>query len=243
MDWKPDFSEQSPYSLKLSIALAHVVGNIPGTLHPKLFDAILGPEGGQCTNNTTSTNPHFYQLWMDSSILGGTWHACMPMALVVMGVVAAMMPGIVHGKGSGLVTRVMVHTLGFAVVCTHASMTMVKRVLGFDPIRHTREGVLLSVVLLHIAVHIINHTNAHVSSMSKRTRRGANHLFIVHPLMWGCMCMVHFLALVSTRRCHILSQQDIICVHAVMAFVPELLGTVYSRLVCILVAIAGPWVA
>lgn len=104
---------------------------------------------------------------------------------------------------------------------------------------------MVAAASLHIAMHTLYHASNEVSDMTKKTRRGSNQLIIALPLIWGTMVLMHGVALVLmpllllSESCF--SPQDIISMHAITAFMPEIMGAIYSRFLSISWGIGGNW--
>ena len=274
MDWRPNFSHSSPYYLKLSIACMHVVGGVWPVVHTPTTQPMPEQKhndyGGMETNATffgtglwssilyvtiplnvtssnTTTTDYVHHNWMlaQNVLQGGTAVACVPIIIACILVLAAMLPCVIHSGFHSNVARAMVLTIGYSVTCMHLGVSIVVRILNRSSgLSESRVGVVLSVAMLHIATHVIHHTTTEVGGMSRKTRRGGNHLVIANPLLWGGMCAIHLIALLvgGGRGCREFSSYaDIIAVHAIMAFVPEMMGVMYSRYVRIIASLMGTW--
>lgn len=176
-------------------------------------------------------------------------YACgIPMGVAGMTVFASMLPGVVYQGRFSKICKILVITLGFLVSCIHMIMNLCIRVLGVGESQNIpRIRIMVAAASLHIAMHTLYHASNEVSKITKKTRRGSNQLIIALPLIWSSMFFVMHggIALVILplilldQTCF--SPQDIISMHAVTAFLPEIMGTMYSRFLHISGAFCGDW--
>lgn len=111
---------------------------------------------------------------------------------------------------------------------------------------------MVAAAALHIAVHTLYHASIEVSGITKKTRRGRNQVMIAIPVLWIGIASIHVIALFimpivmicGCRWTTCYSPQDIISMHAITAFAPEIVGMVYTRFLVNVVSgvVAGPWI-
>lgn len=159
----------------------------------------------------------------------------MPAWVSIAFIAAGMAPGCLQSRG---VRCVMVDCIGFSIMAAHTCLSVPQRVLGVGPSSTPRVRGMVSVLSMHCAIHTLYQCiGAHAQACRGMRKCSRARIDILPPVVWVCVCLVHLLAfqLPSVDTHLVQLPKDTVVVHALMAFVPEALGSVWclwSSLVC-----------
>ena len=147
---------------------------------------------------------------------------CLPMLIVIMTCVSGMAPGAFQSRG---LRCNMVDLIGYCTLCMQACLCIPLRGL---PAGSSQQYIpLMSTIAMHCSVHAV-HTSMSVhrescKGMRQCTRASAD---IFPPVGWFCIAVLHVVCVgmpVSWGQ----TPQDALLTHALSAFAPEGIGSVW----------------
>lgn len=167
------------------------------------------------------------------SEVGTVGFASIPILIAMIACMMSLIPGIARQGTASAPMHALVSVIGFCVCCIHSGASMPLRIVDDGMMARGNPRMEMAVVIfaLHASCHVLYQSGRGISNMQKTMRKcTAIHLQMATPIMWSFLFLIHVLSAtcMQTRRwasAH--THQDVMLTHAVLAFVPEVLGTMY----------------
>lgn len=159
--------------------------------------------------------------------MGVIFFSSVPIMVAMLACVMSIIPGVVKQGVGSTSMHALVSVIGYCVCCIHAGVSVPTRLFGTVSPRKDLPTMVFS---LHAACHILYQSIRGIAMMKRSKRRvTSGHLQMASLIMWFCLLLLHILATgMHTRQwAAVYTHQDVMLVHAIAAFLPEVLGTVY----------------
>ena len=161
------------------------------------------------------------------SSMGVVFFSSVPIMVAMLACVMSIIPGVVKQGVGSTSMHALVSVIGYCVCCMHAGVSVPTRLFATTGPRKDLPTMVFS---LHAACHILYQSIRGIAMMKRSKRRvTSGHLQMASLIMWVCLLLLHILATgMHTRQwATVYTHQDVMLVHAIAAFLPEVLGTVY----------------
>jgi hypothetical protein len=159
--------------------------------------------------------------------MGVVFFSSVPIMVAMLACVMSIIPGVLKQGAGSTSMHALVSVIGYCVCCIHAGVSVPTRLFATTGPRKDMPTMVFS---LHAACHILYQSIRGIAMMKRSKRRvTSGHLQMASLIMWSCLFLLHILATgMHTRQwATVYTHQDIMLVHAIAAFLPEVLGTVY----------------
>lgn len=159
--------------------------------------------------------------------MGVVFFSSVPIMVAMLACVMSIIPGVLKQGAGSTSMHALVSVIGYCVCCIHAGVSVPTRLFATIGPRKDMPTMVFS---LHAACHILYQSIRGIAMMKRSKRRvTSGHLQMASLIMWSCLFLLHILATgMHTRQwATVYTHQDIMLVHAIAAFLPEVLGTVY----------------